>query len=106
MKTLFTASLGLLAISALPALAADLPMKAPRPAPIMEPVWNWNGFYIGINGGYSWGHSSRDLTFFNPLNGVALATGNGGGRGIDGGPLRGPGRFKQAGTKMGVLAPG
>jgi len=85
MKTLFTASLGLLAISALPALAADLPMKAPRPAPIMEPVWNWNGFYIGINGGYSWGHSSRDLTFFNPLNGVALATGNGGGRDMDGG---------------------
>jgi len=67
------------------ASAADLPVKAPPLAPIMAPVWNWNGFYIGINGGYSWGHSSRDLNFFNPLNGVALATGTGGGRDMDGG---------------------
>lgn len=67
------------------AFAADLPMKAPPPAPVMAPVWNWNGFYIGINGGYSWGHSSRDLNFFNPLNGVTLATGTGGGRDMNGG---------------------
>src|SRR4051795_12376427 len=66
------------------AYAADLPVKA-HPAPVMAPVWNWTGFYIGINGGYSWGHSSRDLNFFNPLNGVALATGTGGGRNMDGG---------------------
>src|SRR5690349_20159738 len=67
------------------AYAADLPVKAPAPAPVMAPVWNWNGFYIGINGGYSWGHSSRDLNFFNPLNGVVLATGTGGGRDMNGG---------------------
>ena len=52
------------------ATAADLPRKAPAPAPVMAPVWNWTGFYIGVNGGYSWGRSSRDLNFFNPLNGV------------------------------------
>jgi len=67
------------------AMAADLPVKAPPPAPVMAPVWNWNGFYIGINGGYSWGHSSRDLNFFNPLNGVLLATGTGQGRDMNGG---------------------
>jgi len=67
------------------ASAADLPVKAPAPAPVMAPVWNWNGFYIGINGGYSWGHSSRDLNFYNPLNGVVLATGTGGGRDMNGG---------------------
>jgi len=67
------------------AMAADLPVKAPPPAPVMAPVWNWSGFYIGINGGYSWGHSSRDLNFFNPLNGVVLATGTGGGRDMNGG---------------------
>ena len=42
----------------------------------MAPVWNWNGFYIGVNGGYSWGRASRDLNFFNPLNGVPIATGH------------------------------
>jgi len=65
--------------------AADLPYKAPAPAPVMAPVWNWSGFYIGINGGYSWGRSSRDLNFFNPLNGVTIATGTGGGRDLNGG---------------------
>jgi|ERR1041385_6354371 len=67
------------------ASAADLPYKAPPPAPVMAPVWNWSGFYIGINGGYSWGRSSRDLNFFNPLNGVTIATGTGGGRDLNGG---------------------
>jgi outer membrane immunogenic protein len=35
----------------MPAIAADLPVKAPPPAP----VWAWTGFYGGVNGGYSWG---------------------------------------------------
>jgi len=68
-----------------PALAADLPVKSPPPAPVMVPVMNWTGFYLGVNGGYSWGRSSRDLNFFNPLNGVTLASGTGGGRDLNGG---------------------
>ena len=61
----------LLVASAVPALAADLPVKArPMPAPI--PVWTWDGFYIGINGGYSWGKAGRELTFFNPATGIVL----------------------------------
>lgn len=37
------------------ATAADLPVKAPVVrAPIVE-TWNWTGFYIGGNAGYSWG---------------------------------------------------
>jgi outer membrane immunogenic protein len=67
------------------ATAADLPVKAPPPAPVMAPVYDWSGFYIGVNGGYSWGHSSRDLNFFNPLNGVLIATGTGAGRDLNGG---------------------
>jgi outer membrane immunogenic protein len=85
MKRLVTATVGLLAITAAPALAADLPVRPPAPAPVMAPVWNWNGFYIGVNGGYSWGNSSRDLNFYNPLNGVTLVTGSGGGRDMNGG---------------------
>jgi outer membrane immunogenic protein len=67
-----------------PAFAADLPRKAPPPPPPV-PVLNWTGFYIGVNGGYSWGHSSRDLNFFNPVTGVTIATASGAGRNMDGG---------------------
>ena len=70
------------------AAAADLPVKA---VPVMPPapVWNWTGFYIGLNGGYSWGHSSRDLNFFNPINGVTFATAAGTGRNLTGGVFGG-----------------
>lgn len=47
--------LGLVAIGALiagPAMAADMPLKAP-PAP-MAPVFSWTGLYLGINGGGGW----------------------------------------------------
>ena len=46
-----------------PALAADLPVKAPAyvaPAPIN----NWTGFYIGIEGGGTWGKSTHDFLPF------------------------------------------
>ena len=86
-ETRCTVTIGLLAFAAAPALAADLPVKAP-PVP-MAPVMNWTGFYIGVNGGYSWGRSSRDLNFFNPLNGVVIASGTGGGRDLDGGVFGG-----------------
>src|SRR3954468_10356643 len=71
------------------ASAADLPVKAPPLAPMMAPAWNWNGFYIGVNGGYSWGRSSRDLNFFNPVTGVTIATVEGPGRDLDGGVFGG-----------------
>lgn len=38
--------------------AADMPLKAPVP----RPVYDWTGFYLGINGGYSWGRSDTDYT--------------------------------------------
>lgn len=42
------------------ALAADLPLKAPPAAPAA--VFDWTGFYVGLNAGYSWGHSDTDYT--------------------------------------------
>jgi outer membrane immunogenic protein len=36
------------------ASAADLARKALPPAPPPAPVYNWNGFYIGVMGGYGW----------------------------------------------------
>jgi outer membrane immunogenic protein len=46
-----------------PAIAADIPApvyKAPVVAPL--PIYDWTGFYIGLNGGYSWGRSATDYT--------------------------------------------
>jgi opacity protein-like surface antigen len=42
------------------ASAADLPVKAPvYKAPAVAPLYNWTGPYIGIAGGYGWGHSNQ-----------------------------------------------
>ena len=61
----------LLVASAVPAFAADLSVKArPMPAPI--PVWTWDGFYIGINGGYSWGRSRTSVNYFNSVTGAPI----------------------------------
>jgi outer membrane immunogenic protein len=68
MRNLFRATALLLLLSA-PAMAADLPVKAPVVA-----VWSWTGYYIGANIGYSWGHSSTDADFINSTNGALLAT--------------------------------
>jgi outer membrane immunogenic protein len=50
------------AFTAATAAAADLPPPAPPPAqapavyvPAPEPVYNWAGVYLGINGGWGWG---------------------------------------------------
>jgi outer membrane immunogenic protein len=49
------------------AMAADLPVKAPYvKAPMMPPVFNWTGWYAGINGGYGWGDPSVTI---DPGNG-------------------------------------
>jgi len=68
----------LIALLGGPALAADLPVKAPPPEP---PVPTWAGFYIGVHGG--WGqadvkHKFLDDGFFN------LAPGDRVSRRIDG----------------------
>src|SRR5579864_6736223 len=50
------------------ALAADLPARAPvyTQAPAyVEPVFDWTGFYVGGNIGYSWGRSSETSTVTN-----------------------------------------
>jgi outer membrane immunogenic protein len=43
---------------AAPALAADLPVKAPPPV-YLPPMFNWSGLYIGANGG--WGQNDNCL---------------------------------------------
>jgi outer membrane immunogenic protein len=62
MRRVLLTTISLLALSAAPSLAADLPRSMPAKAPVMVPVYNWTGFYLGINGGYGWGRS--DWTAF------------------------------------------
>lgn len=67
MKTLL-ATTALVAATGL-ASAADMPARMATKAPVMAPMFNWSGVYIGIHGGYAWIDSS----------------GAGGGGDIDGG---------------------
>lgn len=73
MKKVLFAAVGLVALAGLPAAAADLPAKAPiLKAPPVE-VWNWTGFYIGGNAGYSWGRSDTDVSYYNTVTGLPIA---------------------------------
>ena len=56
-------TLAALALSApVSAMAADLPRALPVKAPVMAPVvWNWTGFYVGGNVGYSWGRDPYEV---------------------------------------------
>ncbi len=60
MKKLLLASVGVLALGIASASAADIarrqmPAKAPA---YVTPAYNWTGFYVGINGGGGFGHST------------------------------------------------
>jgi outer membrane immunogenic protein len=68
-----TAAVALVGMAA-PALAADMPYKAPPPAPYVAPIYDWTGFYIGGNGGWGQSHSCVD---FLDATGVAVAQGCG-----------------------------
>jgi outer membrane immunogenic protein len=62
MKLFLLATVGLIALGvAAPASAADMAVKAPPP-PVVPPIYNWTGFYIGANGG--WGQSRNCVDFF------------------------------------------
>ena len=55
MKKCLLATVGLIALGmAAPASAADLAARpyTKAPPPVVAPIYNWGGFYIGANGGY------------------------------------------------------
>jgi outer membrane immunogenic protein len=51
------------------AYAADMPLKAP---PVAPPAPTWTGWYIGINGGGSWGSVATSATNVGPNSFFAL----------------------------------
>ncbi len=57
MKTSLLTGVAFTALASATALAADLPRKAPPPAPVICPTCDWNGFYVGVNVGGSIGQN-------------------------------------------------
>ena len=74
MKRIVIGMAAAMSLFATGALAADLAAKPYVKAPVMvDPVWSWTGFYIGVNGGYSWGRSRTDVTYNNTATGAVIA---------------------------------
>ena len=72
MKKLLLSSVALLALGmTVPASAADLAAKpyVKAPPPVVAPIYDWTGFYIGANGG--WGQSHNCVDFVTTAGTVA-----------------------------------
>ncbi|MFL6798448.1 MAG: outer membrane protein, partial [Xanthobacteraceae bacterium] len=67
-------SLALAATLAGPAMAADMPVKAPPPPP--PPLYDWSGLYVGFNVGAMW--YDIDRTFPNAFGAGGFGPGTGG----------------------------
>jgi outer membrane immunogenic protein len=69
-KILFVAASVAVFGAAAPALAADLAARpyTKAPPPMVAPIYDWTGFYIGANGG--WAESHQCVDFFNAVNTV------------------------------------
>jgi outer membrane immunogenic protein len=65
MKKLTTCVVAITSFIGTSAFAADMAVKAP-PAPPPAPVWNWTGWYAGVNLGASFGNARTD---FNAASG-------------------------------------
>ena len=73
------AAAALLTVS-LAAQVADLPMAPSYPAParvVVQQVYNWTGFYVGVNGGGAWGNQDPLNIITNRFD--SLSTGISGG---------------------------
>ena len=56
MKKLLLAAAGVVALLGGSASAADWPAPVYAPPPLIVPVYNWTGCYVGGNGGGIWTH--------------------------------------------------
>jgi outer membrane immunogenic protein len=70
MKRIFIGALAIASTFSGAVMAADLPVKA-LPMPVA--VYNWTGFYVGGNIGYSWGRSSDYSTLTNGAGTILFA---------------------------------
>ena len=99
MKKFLLGTVGLLALGmAAPATAADLAARpyTKAPPPMVAPIYDWTGFYIGGNGGWGSSHSCWDTV--DPF-GINVADGC---RSRSGGLDRRPDRLSLASRSVGV----
>jgi len=69
MKRFFLGSIALaVMVAAGPAIAADLPVKAPIGASPQASVYNWTGFYVGGNIGWAFASASGTSNQLDPSN--------------------------------------
>jgi outer membrane immunogenic protein len=87
------------ALLAAPAMAADLPAKAPvrAPAVVAPAAYNWTGFYIGADVGYGWEYPTVTATGNDPVSAGVLAGGF-----VGGNTALGPASFATSGVFGGV----
>src|SRR5947199_10215773 len=72
MKKILVGAISAVALSmSVPASAADLAARpyTKAPPPMVAPIYDWTGFYIGANGG--WGQSHGCVDFVTPAGTVA-----------------------------------
>jgi outer membrane immunogenic protein len=63
MKKILLAATATMALAA-PAIAADLPARTYSKAPVMvNPVYDWSGFYIGANAGGAWENTQTNYSY-------------------------------------------
>lgn len=74
MKKLIFGAVAIAAIGIGPALGADLPARVYTKAPsVADAVYNWTGWYAGVNGGYAWDNSSGRLDSFSTVGATNFA---------------------------------
>jgi outer membrane immunogenic protein len=87
MKKILVGAIGAVALSmSAPASAADLAARpyTKAPPPMVAPIYDWTGFYIGANGG--WGQSHSCVDFVTAVGTVASGCGDRSG-GVAGGQI-------------------
>ena len=76
MKKFWLGTVGLIALGiAAPASAADMARPYTKaPPPVVAPIYDWTGFYIGANGGWGSSHNCWDVV---PITGALISNGCG-----------------------------